>query len=198
MHIEWALRQPALRAGWPRSVNSAAERLNERGVASPMGRRWHGTSVRHMAARLGLSVAPPHRVSRAVLWTRAQAVLLEHPDLTTHQLMAAVRRDCPIGVQRALELLQRFRRAIAGRSAFQKRLRSPLDRRLATRLRIAAIWKRYPDYTAEQVIKVLGPVSHTVKEPWVQKLLRRCWLVSTRHSPTQRHIARRRYTPRRA
>jgi len=196
MHIEWALRQAPLRAGTPRSVNAAAERLNERGVVSPMGGRWHGISVRNMAARLGLSVPPPRRVSRDVLWTRARAVLKEHPDLTTYQLMATVKRDYPIGIGRALELIRRFRRTVARRSAIQKRLRSPLDRRLATRLRIAAIWKRYPDYTAQQVIRVLGPVGHSVTVPWVQRILKRCWLISTRHSPTQLRIGRRRYIPR--
>jgi DNA invertase Pin-like site-specific DNA recombinase len=196
MHIEWALRQPPQRKGWPRSVNGAAQGLNERGVASPMGGRWCGIGVRNMALRLGLAVPPSVRVSREVLWASARAVLKEHPDFTTDQLMAAVRNEHPIGTVRALEVLRSFRRSIAGRSRLQKRLRWPLDRRLATRVRITAIWKRHPDYTAQQVIRTLGPVGHSVNVPWVQRILKRCWLVSAARSPKQVRIGRRRYIPR--
>jgi DNA invertase Pin-like site-specific DNA recombinase len=196
MHIEWALRQPALRDGWPKSVNAAAQWLNERGVPSPMGGRWCGIGVRNMASRLGLPVPPPVRVSREVLWTSARAVLKENPDFTTGQLIAAVRNEHPIGTTRALAVLRSFRRSIAGRSGIQKRLRWPLDRRLATRIRIAAIWKQHPDYTAQQVMRTLGPVGHSVKVPWVQRVLRCCWLVSATRSPKQLRIGRRRYTPR--
>ena len=196
MHIEWALRQPPLRAGWPRSVNGAAESLNERGVESPLGGRWSGVTVRRMATLLGLPAPPSRRVSREVVWAHALAVLRERPDLTTHQLMTVVKPDYPIGTPRALHIMQKFRRMIAARSAIQQRLRSPLDRRVATRVRIAAIWKRHPDYTAKQVIEVLGPVGHSVKEPWVQRILKRCWLVSKRHSQAQLRNGRRRYIPR--
>jgi DNA invertase Pin-like site-specific DNA recombinase len=196
MHIEWALRQPPRRDGWPRSVNAAAQRLNERGVPSPMGGRWCGISVRNMASRLKLPVPPPVRVSREVLWTSARAVLEGRPDCTTYQLMAAVRTDHPIGTTRALEILRSFRRSVAGRSAFQMRLRWPLDRRIATRVRIATIWKQHPDYSAQQVMRAIGPVGHSVKVPWIQRILKRCWLRSARHSPEQLRIGRRRYIPR--
>jgi DNA invertase Pin-like site-specific DNA recombinase len=197
MHIEWALRQPPWRDGWPRTVSGAAQRLNERGVASPMGGTWCGIGIRNMASRLGLSVPPPMRAPCKVLWTSAFGILKEHPDLTTTQLMVAVRNDHhSIGVTRALEILRQFRQGLARRSATQKRLRWPLDRRLATRLRIAAIWKQHPDYTARQVKEVLGPVGHSVKVTWVERILKRCWLVSARHSQKQLHIGRRRYIPR--
>jgi hypothetical protein len=196
MHIEWALRQPPRREGWPRSVNAAAARLNERGVPSPMGGRWCGIGLRNMASRLGLSVPPSVRVSREVLWTSARAVLKEHPDYTTVQLMAAVKKGHPIGTARALEIIRRFRRSVAQRSAVRKRLGWPLDRRTTTRVRIAAIWNQHPDYTAQQVITALGSVEHSIKVPWVQRILKRCWLVSARHGQKQLRIGRRRYIPR--
>ena len=196
MHIEWALRQPSQRDGWPKTANGAAERLNERGIASPMGGRWCGIGVRNMASRLGLPLPPPARVSHEVLRTSARAVLREHPDLTTDRLMAAVRNEHPIGTTRALEILRKFRRGVAGSGEIQKRFRWPLDRRIATRVRIAAIWKQHPAYTAQQVIKTLGLVGHSLKEAWVQRILRRCWLVSERRSAKQLRIGRRRYIPR--
>ena len=196
VHIEWALRQPPRREGWPASANAAAEWLNERELASPMGGRWCGITVRAMASRLGLPVPPPVRVSREVLGARARAVLREHPDLTTKQLICAIRVDYPLGTVRALELLRSFRRTLARRSAVQKRLRWPVDRRTAARIRIAALWKQHPGYTARQLISTLGPVGHSVKVTWVQRLLKRCWDASTPHSAKQRRSGRRRTIPR--
>jgi hypothetical protein len=196
MHIEWALRQPSHRDGWPKTANGAAERLNERGIPSPMGGSWTGISVRNMARRLALTAPPTVRVSHQVLWTRARAILKEHPDFTIAQLRTAVRKDHPVGTSRATAAIRRFRRSMAGRNALQKRLRWPLDRRLAARIRISKIWKRYPDCTAKQMIKALGPVEFSVKEQWVQRVLNRCWLVSARHSRKQLHSGRRRYIPR--
>jgi DNA invertase Pin-like site-specific DNA recombinase len=196
MHIEWALRQPPLRKGWPRTVNAAAARLNERGVPSPMGGLWCGIGVRNMASRLGLSVPPTVRASRKVLWTSGRAILNEHPDFTVHQLMSAIKKDHAVGLARALEILRSFRRGLAGRNGVQRRLRWPLDRRLAARVQIAAIWKRHPDYTAKQVITALGPFEHSIKEAWVQRILKRCWLASARHSSERLRVGRRRYIPR--
>ena len=54
VHIEWALRQP----GWlgrPITVRRAADKLNERNIPSPWGKRWWGTSLGRMAQHLGLS-----------------------------------------------------------------------------------------------------------------------------------------------
>lgn len=195
MHIEWALRQPLLREGWPRTVNAAAKKLNERGIASPMGGSWCGISVRNMATRLGLSSPPPCRVSREVLSASARRILKEHPDCTTHQLMVAVRHEHPVGTSRALEALRRLRRSVARRSTAQKRLQWPLDRRLATRVRIAAIWKRHRDNTAKKVTCALGPVGHPVTVPWVQHILKRCWVISAKHTAKQLRAGRRRYIP---
>jgi DNA invertase Pin-like site-specific DNA recombinase len=52
-HIEWALRQPGIRAR-PISLHAAAQRLNARGIASPRGARWAGEQLMRMGRRLGL------------------------------------------------------------------------------------------------------------------------------------------------
>jgi hypothetical protein len=57
LHIEWALRQPGL-YGRPIAFSSAAGKLNERNIESPMGGRWtglnrvqHGRPGRRLSAR---------------------------------------------------------------------------------------------------------------------------------------------------
>jgi hypothetical protein len=60
------------------------------------------------------------------------------------------------------------------------------------------MWKQHPDHTAQQVIKALGPVKHPMKVHWVEKILRRCSLVSARNTSKQLHVGRRRYIPRRS
>jgi DNA invertase Pin-like site-specific DNA recombinase len=196
VYIEWALRQPPHRRGWPSTVGGAARSLNERGVASPMGGRWSSKGLRSMACRLGLPVPPPTRMPREVLRARARALLKEHPDLSTAQLMTAVRIDYPLGTARASELLRSYRRTLVGRSAVQRRLRWPLDNRTATRLRIAGIWKQHPEYTARQVIRTLGPLGHPISIRWVNAMLNGCWRVAGKHSQRQLYIGRRRYIPR--
>ena len=48
--IEWALRQPGIRAR-PISLHAAAQRLNARGIASPRGARWAGEQLMRMGRR---------------------------------------------------------------------------------------------------------------------------------------------------
>jgi len=57
VHIEWALRQPGI-GGRPISLDAAAKKLNQRGVASPRGGRWGGEQLRRMGRRLGLTHPP--------------------------------------------------------------------------------------------------------------------------------------------
>ncbi|MGH3427488.1 MAG: recombinase family protein, partial [Terriglobales bacterium] len=56
-HIEWALRQPG-RRGRPISFRSAAQKLNERNIETPGGRRWGSWQLTRMAGRLGLDHQP--------------------------------------------------------------------------------------------------------------------------------------------
>jgi len=48
LHIEWAFRQPGM-YGRPISRRAAANKLNERNIESPMGRRWCGEQILRMA-----------------------------------------------------------------------------------------------------------------------------------------------------
>ena len=59
----------------------------------------------------------------------------------------------------------------------QRQMGWRLDRWTAARVRASAIWKHHPEFTAKQVIRKLGP-EHSVRVPWVQKIMRECWRVS--------------------
>ena len=52
LHIEWAFRQPGIN-GRPISFCSAAKRLNNRNIESPMGGRWTGGAILRMGRRRG-------------------------------------------------------------------------------------------------------------------------------------------------
>jgi hypothetical protein len=58
--------------------------------------------------------------------------------------------------------------------------RSPtwrLDRRTVARIRVSAIWKRHPEFSAKQVLANLGP-KHSLSVRWVQQILTDCWQAS--------------------
>ena len=53
-HVAWAVLQPGRYKKRLISFQAAADKLNERNVASPMGGRWRWEHVRHLARRFGL------------------------------------------------------------------------------------------------------------------------------------------------
>lgn len=193
VHLEWALNHLG-KWGRPITFGAAANLLNERQLPSPMGGSWCQQSVANMACRLGLRPPPPRRLPSELLRARARAVWREHPDFTTRQLMEALRPECPVGCGQASALVRSFRRAAARHCAAHKQLGWRLDRRTATRIRISAIWKRHPEYTAGRVIDNLAPVTHSVKVQWVKTILRGCRRVYHRSGPRPKRIARRRPT----
>jgi hypothetical protein len=72
--------------------------------------------------------------------------------------------------------------AAAKRSPAQRQIGWQLDRRTAARIKLSAIWKKHPEFTAKQVIEKLGPGPFmTVK--WVQQVMKECWRASKRLSP---------------
>ena len=192
VHIEWALSHPG-RFGRPITFHAAAEILNERQLPAPMGGRWCSMNVCDVACRLGLRHRPT-RVRRKVLQAHVRAIWKQQPDLTGKKLTMQLRSEHPVGTTQAWKLLRERRRAAISHSSAHKRVGWRLDPKTATRIRIGAIWRRHPEFTARQVIMHLGP-KHTVTVPWVQKVLRECWRAYTRRSAARRLTGRRVYSP---
>jgi DNA invertase Pin-like site-specific DNA recombinase len=188
MHIEWALRQPGM-YGRPISRRAASNQLNARNIESPMGRSWSGEQLLRMAHRLGLD-PPPARLSREVARARVRAIWREHPEFTAKQVIETLGPALPLGETTVLKLLRRSRQAAAERRPAQKQLGWQLDRWTQARVRVGAIWKRHPAFTAKQVIERLGP-KYPARVPWVQQIMRECWRASARHSPKRWLIGRR-------
>lgn len=184
LHIEWALRQPGL-YGRPIAFSSAARKLNERNIESPMGRSWTGSQLQRMARRLRLN-HPPASLRRDVARARIQALWKQHPELTGKQVIASLglRHQHLLGIYRARRFLRECRLAAAKRSPVHKNVGWWLDSRTAERIRISAICKRHPEYTAKQVLKILGP-EHSVRLRWVNQVMNECWRALGRHDPRQ-------------
>lgn len=194
VHIEWAFGHQD-KFGRPISCLAAADKLNEQHLQSPMGGRWYSTSVGLMASRLGLPL-PPTPPPTALLRARVREIWKRHPEFTARQVVESFGTERPVGYARVWKLLRECRLAAAKHSPAQKQIGWQLDRRTVARVRVSAIWKRHPEFTAKQVIKNLGP-EHSVRVPWVQQILRDCWRVSAKHSLEQQRIGRRLYSPRR-
>jgi DNA invertase Pin-like site-specific DNA recombinase len=192
VHLEWALRHKD-RFGRPVSVNAAAEKLNARGLPTSSGRLWSRKTVRAMASRLGLSVLPPPMRSE-VLRHRVRAIFRQHPEWTLEQVIESVRSGRGPNRERVWKALRECRLAAAGLSLTQKPMRWQIGRRIAQRMRIVAISKRHPDFSAKEIIEHLGR-GPFVRVKWVQWVMRQSGRGSPRHSEKQRRIGRRRYGP---
>jgi hypothetical protein len=189
IHIEWALRQQD-KFGRLVSRNGAADKLNELSLESPGGGRWSSTIVGLMASRLGLPF-PPSPLPLAVLRIRVREMFNKNPELTSRQLVSkSLGARGFTGYTRAWKVLRECRSAAAKHSQAQKRTAWQLDRRTVARIRISAIWKRHPEFTARQIIRQLGP-EHAATVPWVQKILRECCRASVKCSPQRRLVGRR-------
>jgi DNA invertase Pin-like site-specific DNA recombinase len=186
VHIEWALSQPG-RGDTPISCKEAAAKLNEQKLDSPMGGRWYSQTLAHMARRLGLHEGPRSAPS-GVLEARVRAIFKEDPAVVAREVWARLRTEYRVSKGRALDALRSCREAAAKHSTAQRQMGWRFDARTPTRIRIATIWKRHPEFTATQVIRNLR-----LKEcvPWVQKIMRECWRASAKHSPERRRAGRR-------
>jgi hypothetical protein len=192
LHMEWAFRQPGVN-GRPISYRAAAKRLEERNIESPMGGRWRGHQLLRMALRIGLH-HPTRRQQREVEQAWVRAIYTQHPDFTAKQVIANMGTEHPLGFARACTLLRECRMAAAKRSSAQKQIGGYLDCRTDARIRISAMWKRHPEFTAQQVIEKLMPGPFmTVR--WVHQIMKECRRASARHSPEQRRIGGRIYSP---
>jgi DNA invertase Pin-like site-specific DNA recombinase len=192
VHIEWVLSLPG-RHGRPISICAAAAKLNERDLESPMGGRWWDSTLRNMARRLGLRHLPV-RLSAKEARARVRAIWKQHPYCTTKQVIERLRPEYPVGTMRVWAILRGCWAAAARSSPAHRQLGWRLDRWTAARIRVSAIWKQHPEFTAKQVIRNLRP-ERPVSIRWVQKIQRDCWRASARHAPQQRRVGRRRYSP---
>jgi len=182
LHVEWALRQPGVN-GRPIAFCAAAHMLNERNIESPMGGHWHGSQLQRMAPRLGLN-HPKASLAREVARARVHAIWKQCPDLTGKQVIASLGLKHVLSVYRARQLLKECRLAAAKRSPVHRKAGWWLDSRTAERIRISAICKRHPEYTAKQVLKMLGP-EPAVRRRWVRDVMNDCWMASGTHPPRQ-------------
>jgi hypothetical protein len=183
IHIEWALSQPGLNDKLI-TFRGAGEKLNELQIPSPMGGRWSSMNVADIAVRLKLR-EKPIRVPRKVLQERVEALWRSHPECTGPEVVEMLKPKYSIGICRALALLRNSREASAKRSPTLRRMGWQLDRRTAARMRIGAIWERHPEFTAQRVLKELGP-KHSVGKRWVQQILRECWQATARLNSKRR------------
>jgi DNA invertase Pin-like site-specific DNA recombinase len=193
VHIEWALSQPGL-YGRPITVTWAAKKLNEQQIPTPMGGQWSFENITMMAGRLGLPL-PPTFVKYAVLRVRVRAIWMQHPDFSAAQVIKSLGPANFVEAQRVCKVLRECRRTAARHSLGHKRVGWQLDRKTTTRIRVSAIWKLQPDFTAKQVIAKLGP-KHSVGVPWVQKILRECRRGSAKYTLEKRRVGRPRNTSR--
>jgi hypothetical protein len=190
VHIEWALRQPAIYGtGRPISFGAAAHQLNARHLPSPYGGRWQGTQLKLMAQRLGLD-HPCGHLLRAEAQALVQKLWTQYPHYSASQLLGAAGPQHALGTSRVEKLLRAYRAAAAHRSTVHRRVGWPLDRRIVTRIRIARVWTRHPDWTARCILRTL-PGERGLTVPWVQKILRECWRACGRHTPAAWLIGRR-------
>jgi DNA invertase Pin-like site-specific DNA recombinase len=178
IHIEWALSQPGF-DGKPITFTGASVKLNGLNIPSPSGGHWGWETVLNMAVRLKLRERPV-RVSRQVLQEEVHAIWKRHPECTVADVQRMMSPKLPIGETRGLVYLRNSRKTAVLRSPIHQLAHWPLDRRTAARIKIAAIWRRHPEFSSMQVMKKLGP-DHPVPLPWVQKVMRECRRASAGH-----------------
>jgi DNA invertase Pin-like site-specific DNA recombinase len=191
-HIEWALRQPGVNAR-PITFHAAAKMLNDRNIESCTGGRWVGQQLLIMALRLG--IRHPHRMPYAVARAAVRTIWDRHPEVSGKEVLAILRREHVISTGRAQTLLRECRMAAVRRSPIQKRMGWRIDFRTPARVRVGSIWKRHPEFTAQQVLEKLG-TQYSVNRGWVQRILKQCWVASGRHGKRQLHVGRRLYNDR--
>lgn len=192
LYIEWALRQPG-RRGQPISFRGAAIKLNERNIETPLGGQWRGHHLQRMAARLKLN-HPLARMPEKLARARVRALFKQCPNVTGREVVANLGTPHPLDLRRAYGFVKECRRDAAMRSDVHRRVGWYLDYRTATRVRIGAMWKRHPEFTAKELIGKLnlGPDS-PVK--WVQRIMNECWKKHDGARREQRRIGRRFYNP---
>jgi DNA invertase Pin-like site-specific DNA recombinase len=190
VYIEWALKQPG-RAGRRISFRSAAIRLNERNIETPLGGTWRGHHIQRMARRLGLN-HPLAYMSKMLARDRVRALWNQLPSLTAPLIVANIGTPQPLSLKRAYAFLKECRRDAGKRSAVHRKVGWYLDHRTANRIRIGELWKRQPQLTGKQVIEKLrlGPDAPL---KWVQHIMNDCWKAYAEPKAKRRRAGRKFY-----
>jgi DNA invertase Pin-like site-specific DNA recombinase len=176
MYIEWALQQPGIN-GRRISFTAAANKLNDRNVASPMGRRWGGSQMQRMAERLGIN-HPLAYIPDRIAKPRIRALFAANPYITAREVVAELRKNSPyrIYIYRAFAFLKEIRRQAADRSPVHKKVGWFIDDRTVIRIRIGEAWKKHPEYTGKQMCETLRAVlPEYVTVNWTLKVMHECW-----------------------
>ncbi len=192
VHIEWALRQPGVKAR-PISFAAAANQLNARNIATPLGGCWRGHHLQRMARRLALD-HPLARMPESSARSRVRALFEHRPNITGAQVVGNMGTAHPLWIRRAYALLKECRRDAAKRSPVHKQVGWHLDHKTTTRICIGEMWKRHPELTGKQVIEKLklGP---EVPLKWVQRIMNDCWKAYTKPTLKERCIGRKFHNP---
>lgn len=185
LYIEWALRQPGVK-GRPITFKDAAEMLNDRKIKSCTGGRWLGPRLKIMSLRLG--IRHPHRIPPSAARAAVRTILKQDPEASTPQVLATLRRDYVVSTGRVQAWVTDFRRGAAKRNPTYKRVGWRIDYYTPARLRVSRIWKRHPEFTAQQVFEELGS---RYKKDFVKTILRQCWAAHGRYSREQLRVGRR-------
>jgi len=194
LHIEWALRQPGVN-GKLISFRAAANKLTERNIESPMGGRWSGRQLQSMAFRLGLHHPPGCRRRKTTL-PQVYAVWKQHPEFIAKQVIASLGPQNPLGFSSALLHLKACRMGAAKGSRMYSQARWPLDRWTTARIQVSAICKRHPEFTATEVLGMLG-ARYPVRVRWVRRIMKDCRRLSIRRTSKEWAKGRGPYDPRR-
>ena len=185
-YFEWAFRQPGA-DGRLITYRAAANKLNARGVESPMGSRWCGNQLAKTSRLLGLD-HPLSFMKNDVVRARVKALWKEHPDCTIAQVIESMGTEQRLGLVRAGAHLRAVRLAAAKRCLAHTWVRRS-DRWTAARIRIVEILKRQPHLSGKQVLEKLGP-GFTVRVHWILQVMRQFRRDSAK--PTRKYAPERR------
>ena len=185
-YFEWAFRQPGT-DGRLITYRAAADKLNERGVESPMGSRWCGNQLAKTSRLLGLD-HPLSFIENDVVRARVKALWKEHPDCTIAQVIESMGTEQRLGLVRAGAHLRAVRLAAAKRCLAHTWVRRS-DRWTAARIRIVETLKRQPHLSGKQVLEKLGP-GFTVRVHWILQVMRQFRRDSAK--PTRKYAPERR------
>jgi hypothetical protein len=128
----------------------------------------------------------PTEMARA----KVLALWKQHPELSAPRVIATLGLTHYLGNKRAWALLRECRATAASHSLVHRRVGWHLDCWTAARVRVSAIWKQHPEFSAKQVLKRLGP-KYPVRLKWVQQVTHQCTWASVKPSAKRWRIGRR-------